>query len=54
MKIAFFVPEFPFVSQTFIQNQIVGGIDRGHDVTIFTVLPRNDLKLNPETEKYRA
>lgn len=36
MKIAFLVPSFPTVSETFILNQIVGLIDKGHDVNIIT------------------
>ncbi len=35
MKIAFFVDQFPSVSETFILNQITGLIDRGHEVDIY-------------------
>lgn len=35
MKVAFIVNEFPSLSQTFILNQIVGLIERGHEVDIF-------------------
>jgi colanic acid/amylovoran/stewartan biosynthesis glycosyltransferase WcaL/AmsK/CpsK len=35
MKIAVFVNEFPAISETFILNQIVGLLRRGHDVRIY-------------------
>lgn len=35
VNIAYFVGEFPLVSETFILAQITGMIDRGHDVHIF-------------------
>lgn len=34
MRIAFLTQEFPCISNTFILNQIVGLIDRGHDIDI--------------------
>ena len=34
MRIAFFLNQFPLLSETFILNQITGLIDRGHDVEI--------------------
>lgn len=37
MRIAFLVPEFPSISQTFVLNQITGLIDRQHDVQIFAL-----------------
>ncbi|MCM2130463.1 glycosyltransferase [Larsenimonas rhizosphaerae] len=36
MKIAFFVTGFPKLSETFILNQIVGLLDKGHDVRILS------------------
>ena len=35
MKIAFIVPQFPLLSETFILNQITGLIDRGCKVDIY-------------------
>lgn len=35
MRIAFFVGEFPSLSETFVLNQITGLIDRGHDVRVY-------------------
>lgn len=52
MKVAFLVAEFPSVSQTFIQNQIIGVIECGHDVTIFSRNERKNLKVNQEFTKY--
>ena len=36
MKIAFIVTTFPSLSETFILNQIIGLIERGHKVNIYT------------------
>jgi colanic acid/amylovoran biosynthesis glycosyltransferase len=41
MKIAFFLGEFPSVSETFILNQIVGLIRRGHEIHINAHRPKN-------------
>ena len=35
MRVAFFVPSFPETSETFILRQVVGLLDRGHEVRIF-------------------
>ena len=35
MRIAYFVDGFPLVSETFVLAQVVGMIQRGHDVSIF-------------------
>ncbi|WDE03944.1 glycosyltransferase [Thalassomonas viridans] len=45
MKLAFFVDQFPVLSQTFVLNQITGLLDLGVDVTILA-LNRGDEKLN--------
>lgn len=37
MRIAFFLNEFPALSQPFVLNQITGMIDRGHDVDIYAL-----------------
>lgn len=36
MKIGFFVGEFPVISETFVMNQIVNMLKRGHQVTVIT------------------
>src|SRR5688572_2665113 len=35
LRIAFFVPSFPELSETFIARQVTGLLDRGHEVRIF-------------------
>lgn len=52
MKIAFFVIQFPTVSETFILNQICGLLDRGHDVRIFAHFRGNDPVVHPDVETY--
>ncbi|MBD2293060.1 glycosyltransferase [Anabaena sphaerica FACHB-251] len=55
MKIAFFVGEFPLLSESFILNQLTGLIDRGHEVFIYSLYgkPSNLSKLHPNVEKYQ-
>ena len=52
MKVAFIVTEFPSLSQTFILNQITGLLDRGHDVTIYAKIHRNQAVIHADVEKY--
>lgn len=52
MKIAVMVNEFPSLSQTFILNQIVGLIRRGHDVHIFAEKAGMDNKVHDDYTKY--
>ena len=52
MKIAVIVGEFPSLSQTFILNQIIGLIERGHEVDIYADIPQNSPKIHSEVEKY--
>lgn len=53
MKIAFVVPQFPKLSETFILNQVTGLIDRGHRVDIFARRPSNELTVHEDVEKYK-
>ena len=55
MKIAFFVARFPVLSEPFILNQIVGAIERGHEVDIYSLdgVPNNLSKVHPLVEQYR-
>jgi colanic acid/amylovoran biosynthesis glycosyltransferase len=53
MKIAFLVNDFPKLSETFIVNQIIGLIDRGHTVDIFARYRKNDDPIQPQVEQYR-
>ncbi len=52
MKIAFFVSYFPALSITFILDQIVGLIDRGHDVYIFADRDGGDEKVHRSVSEY--
>ncbi len=52
MKIAFVVPNFPVVSQTFILNQISGLIDLGHEVDILSFGEGDGCTLHPIVQKY--
>ncbi|MBD2344566.1 glycosyltransferase [Anabaena subtropica] len=55
MKVAFFVAHFPVLSEPFILNQIVGTIERGHDVDIYSLdgRPQDTSKVHPLVEQYQ-
>jgi hypothetical protein len=53
MRIAFLVNIFPLASETFVTSQIVGLIERGHTVEIFSRFRNSDDVANPELKKYR-
>jgi colanic acid/amylovoran biosynthesis glycosyltransferase len=53
MKIAFVVGAFPALSETFIINQIIGVIARGHEVDIYSYQPSHTAKFHPDVEKYQ-
>lgn len=52
MRIAFIVWEFPALSETFILNQIVGLINRGHEVDIYAFRPRDEPTVHPDINQY--
>ncbi len=53
MKVAFFVAHFPVLSEPFILNQIVGTIERGHEVDIYSLDGRpTGSKVHPLVEQY--
>lgn len=52
MRIAFFVPIFPVISETFIVRQITGMIDRGYEVAIHTGCRGNTSVVHEEVRKY--
>ena len=52
MKIAVFVNQFPKASETFILNQIIGLIDRGHTVDIFAYYGSEDHIEDAQLRKY--
>lgn len=52
MRIAFFIDQFPSLSETFILNQITGLIDRGNEVDIYCDRPGNTEQMHPDVTKY--
>jgi colanic acid/amylovoran biosynthesis glycosyltransferase len=52
MKIAFFIGEFPSLSETFILNQITGLIDLGCNVSIFAVKPSSLAEIHKGVHTY--
>lgn len=53
MRIAFFLNEFPALSQPFILNQITGMIDRGHEVDIYASHRFRTDKQHPQIASYK-
>lgn len=53
MRIAYFLNEFPALSQTFILNQITGMIDRGHKVDIYAKSRFHSEKCHPQVEEFQ-
>lgn len=52
MRVAFIVNSFPVLSETFIVNQAVGLLERGHQVDIFAVKVGDQTKVHPLVEQY--
>ncbi len=52
MKIAFFISEFPTISETFILNQITGLIDKGMEVSIFPSQSKRTGLVHSKVGKY--
>ena len=52
MRIAFFLNEFPALSQPFVLNQITGMIDRGHDVDIYALSRMELEKQQPQISSH--
>lgn len=53
LRVAFFIPTFPELSNTFILNQITGLIDRGHDVDLFALERKSFEDAHPAVARYR-
>lgn len=53
MKIAFVLPAFPVISETFILNQLTWLLDHGHQVDIFSRKRSGEDKVHEDVEKYR-
>lgn len=52
MKIAYLVTAFPSPTETFVQRQITGMIDRGHNVHIFAINPAKHAVIHPDVSRY--
>src|SRR5262245_23729800 len=52
MRIAFLVNQFPKLSEAFILSQVVGLIDRGHEVDIFALAPADEVRVHSVVDKY--
>jgi colanic acid/amylovoran biosynthesis glycosyltransferase len=52
MRIAFIVWEFPILSETFILNQIVGLLERGHEIDIYAEQVGDASKVHHTVEQY--
>lgn len=53
MKVAFFVSEFPTISETFILNQIVGLINHGLEIEIYPTKKEKTKLVHPMVKKYQ-
>ena len=53
MKIAFILPAFPVISETFILNQLTWFLDHGHHVDIFARKRIMETKVHTDVEAYR-
>lgn len=52
LNIAYIVSAFPVISETFILNQVLGMINRGHRVRIYPQSPPLDEKMHDEFSEY--
>jgi len=52
LRIAFLLPAFPELSNTFILEQITGLIDRGHSVDLFALKARSFANVHPDVVRY--
>jgi len=52
MKIAFIVQVFPALSQTFVLDQIIGLLERGHEVDVYAETKEDSQNTHPDVEKY--
>ncbi|HZX13257.1 MAG TPA: glycosyltransferase [Thermodesulfobacteriota bacterium] len=53
MKVAFFLTNFPTISETFILNQITGLIDLGINFDIYASANPKEGKVHPQVEQYK-
>lgn len=52
MRILIFIDRFPWYTKQVIVNQIIGLLDRGHDVYIYSKVKMEKYKMNSTLEKY--
>ena len=52
MRILFVIGRFPWYTKSIIVNQLVGLLDRGHDVHLFAKIKMNDYKLDSALDNY--
>ncbi len=52
MRIAFFADAFPDLSVTFIISQVVGMLERGHDVVVFAQSPGRSAPEHPDVQRW--
>jgi len=52
MRIAFLTNYFPKLSETFIMNQVIGLLERGHDVQVFALEPPDEELTHEAVEAY--
>ncbi len=53
MRIAYVLSRFPVLSQTFVMNEIVELIEKGHEVVIFSLSRPSGAAAHPEVAEYR-
>ncbi len=53
MRIGYILLQFPVVSETFIMNELIELINRGHEVYVFSLLHPKQQVVHPEVEKYQ-
>lgn len=52
MKIGILVESFPKISQTWLDNQLIDLLTRGHDITIYSVYPNLDPIIHQQVKTY--
>lgn len=52
MRLGIMTNSFPKLSETFVLDHITGMVDRGHDVSVFSLLPASDSVQHPAIQEY--
>lgn len=53
MRIGYILLQFPVVSETFIMNELIELINRGHEIYVFSLIHPKEHVVHPEVKKYR-